>query len=89
MPVIDKDGNIGYYEWESRVDYEWLGIPRDPLPELPPEATRIRGDAGFCMGKEKKDPTGTILFLCRHKPEWSDEEWGRHCAVLYNVGAKE
>ena len=31
MPVIDEDGNIGYYEWESKVDYEWLGIPRNSI----------------------------------------------------------
>ena len=29
MPVIGKDGRIGYYEWESLDETrEWLGIPR-------------------------------------------------------------
>jgi len=32
MPVIDEDGRIGYYEWESAVEFEWLGISREDYP---------------------------------------------------------
>ncbi len=36
MPVIDENGDIGYYEWEYPREIEWLGIQRshyrEPIP---------------------------------------------------------
>lgn len=28
MPIIDDDGNIGYYAWECAEQYTWLGFDR-------------------------------------------------------------
>jgi hypothetical protein len=33
MPVIDKDGSVGWFAWESGPrDYEWIGIQRTTYP---------------------------------------------------------
>ena len=31
-------------------------------------------------------PRGTVYFLSPRKPNETDEEWAKRCAVIYNVG---
>ena len=50
MPHINEKGEIGYYEWESKIDYEWLGIsregylPREHPPDLRPPYPTLEED---------------------------------------------
>ena len=46
MPIIDKDGNVGYFAWESREEFTWFGINRSQykMTNLIELAKQIRFD---------------------------------------------